>query len=103
MIIAAGLHNGGIAKYQREEGIAVVCSAYFEAMNGVVEASAEEHGAVTVSLFELFNGPDGTLDPWEMGYTGGEPGVPWARTNEAGSRMVAEALAAAGFEPTTQP
>ena len=59
-------------------------------------------GAALVSLAELFNGPDGIHDPRELGYTGGDS-LFWATTNDVGSKMLAEALAAAGFEPSTQP
>ena len=102
VLIASDVYNGGIVRFQRERGIVADCSAMFDAMNDVARKAAEENGATMASVFEVFNGPDGSLDPSELGYTGGSA-IPRARTNEVGAKMVAEALAAAGFEPTTQP
>ena len=102
VLLATDVHNPGLSNWQRDRNLDSACTAYWASWSELVREAAEHNGATMVSVFELLNGPDGSLDPLELGYTGGSK-THWATTNEVGSEMVADALAAAGFEPTTQP
>ena len=82
-------------------GIADECLRWWEAWQDQNEQAALANGAVMVSVFDLFHGPDHDQDPLDRGLvtapTG--PNVPY-RTTEAGARVIADALLAAGLEPT---
>jgi hypothetical protein len=80
-------------------GILDECTHIGELMSDAVRAAAQEHGATMVSALEALNGPDHTQDADALGYIGYD-GI---HLSEAGGRAVAEALAAAGFEPTRAP
>jgi len=89
----------GMISEWRELGIDAGCITGWESNSATVRAAAEVHGITMVSLFDLFNGPNHDEDPREKGWIRGDG----YHANEAGAAAIADALAAAGFEPTTQP
>ena len=105
VLIAPDLHNRFLAR-QRDAGIDAECVAWTEAWSAVVRDAAERNGAAFVSLADLLSGPDHDIDAFEAGYTGASeqyPTIWWGTPNEIGTPMIVEAVAAAGFEPVTQP
>ena len=80
-------------------GIREECTASNEAMSAVVRKAAESHGATMVSAYDALNGADHGNDPSTQGLIGYD-GV---HLSQAGGVVVAEALAATGFEPTMAP
>jgi hypothetical protein len=80
-------------------GIREECTASNEAMSAVVRQAAESHGATMVSTYDALNGTDHGDDPGTRGLISGD-GV---HLSHAGGVVVANALAATGFEPTTAP
>lgn len=89
----------GIISEWRDLGKESGCIASWESNSEAIRASAETYGVTLVSLFDVFNGPNHDQDPREKGWIH-EDGI---HTNEAGALAIADALAATGFEPTTQP
>jgi len=83
----------------RELGKEEACISSWETVNAVHRETADTHGVTMVSLFDLFNGPNHDQDPAEKGWMHGD-GI---HASEAGIVAIADALAAAGFDPTTQP
>ncbi|MGI9611069.1 MAG: hypothetical protein ACR2NL_12320 [Acidimicrobiia bacterium] len=83
----------------REAGIEPECTMALEAMNQTIREAAEANGATLVSTYDLFNGADHQEDPREKGYIGSD-GI---HTTIEGATAIADALAAAGYEPTTGP
>ena len=77
-----------------ELGVEPECTAIWEGQTQAIRSAAEEHGAVFVSFFDLFNGPSHDEDPREKGWIG-EDGM---HANETGGAAAAEALAAVGFD-----
>lgn len=90
--------NGRISSW-RTAGIESECTAASESQSAAIRSAAEANGAIMVSLYDLFNGPDHQDDPREKGWIGTDG----YHANDAGAAAIADALAAAGFEPTTQP
>jgi hypothetical protein len=80
-------------------GIREECTTSNEAMSAVVRQAAESHGATMVSTYDALNGTDHGDDPGTRGLISGD-GV---HLSQAGGVVVANALAATGFEPTTAP
>jgi hypothetical protein len=83
----------------REAGIEPECTAALEAMNRTIRAAAEANAATVVSTYNVFNGVNHDEDPREKGWIGSD-GI---HLNEAGMKAIADAIAAAGFEPTAAP
>lgn len=82
-----------------EAGIRPECTREWEMMSDQVRAAAEAHGVRMVSVFDALNGPERDRDLVELG---------WVRSdgqhlNAEGAARMAEALAAAGFEPSAPP
>ena len=105
VLVAADVYDGFLAN-QRSVGIEEECRAWFEAWSKATRETAEAHGAKWVSLYDLLNGPNHDIVPSEMGWTGpseGQPTISIRQLNDIGSVMVADALAAVGFEPTDAP
>ncbi len=76
-------------------GVLAECTREWETMSDQVRAAAEAHGVLMVSVFDALNGPEHDRDLVELGWvlSDGE------HLNAEGVEQVAEALAAAGFEP----
>jgi lysophospholipase L1-like esterase len=70
-------------------------AALVEAVNAVTCRVAERHDAICVDVYKAFNGPDGTTDPLALHYLGPDGVHP----SQAGMNVIADALAAAGYEP----
>ena len=105
VLVAADVYDAFLSN-QRSMGIEGECRAWFEAWSDVAREAAEAHGAKWVSLYDLLNGPDHDIDPPEMGWTGPterHPTISFRQLNDIGSAMVADALAAVGFEPADAP
>lgn len=100
VIIGVDNYNASLAT-QEAAGIAAECQAFFERWSTAQREVAEANGAVWVSVYDTINGPEHDVDPVEQGYLGATeemPGLPTSSPNEIGSAMIADALAAAGFE-----
>lgn len=82
----------------RQAGIASECMANEEVVDQVERDAAEAAGAVFVSWLDLFNGPGHDVDPVEQGWIA--EGV---HLNDAGRAVLAEALAATGWEASEPP
>lgn len=83
----------------KERGIRDACMSNFETMSAALRTAAEAHGATFVSSLDVYNGSDHLQDPVVAGLIS-EDGV---HPGEAGGQAMAEALAAAGFDPTPAP
>lgn len=93
---AIDLYNPVISAW-REAGIEPECTEHWELWSSVIREAAESNGAVMVSTYDLFNGPDHDEDPREKGYIGSDG----EHTTPQGAAAIAAAIAAAGFESTT--
>lgn len=80
-------------------GVEPECTAIWEGQTRAIREAAEANGAVFVSFFDLFNGPEHDEDPREKGWIG-EDGM---HASEEGGAAAAEALAAVGFELSEPP
>lgn len=102
VLLAVDFLNPAISAW-RQAGIESECTAALEAMNKAIREAAEDNGARLVSLYDVFNGPDHDhdhdQDPREKGWIGGD-GI---HMSPDGMTVIADALAAVGFEPTTAP
>jgi hypothetical protein len=101
VLIGIDNYDGGVES-QRLAGITEECRAFFERWSEAQREVAESHGAVWVSLYDTLNGPSHDLDAVQQGYLGPTeqtPAVSNFVSNEIGAEMIAEALAAVGFEP----
>jgi hypothetical protein len=90
----------------REAGIAEACVEWWEEWSNQIAETASVHGSTMVSIFDLFNGPDHDIDPTDLGLIGPtdeDPSIAPYRVNPAGAILIADALAATGFEPASQP
>ncbi len=83
----------------RHLGIEPPCVAGEEAVDQVRRESAQAHGAIFVSIMDVFAGPEHDQDPVEKGWIS-EDGM---HVSEAGAAALVDALAAAGFEPSEAP
>lgn len=83
----------------REAEIEPECASIMAAMTDVVRETAEANGYTVVRLDDIFNGPGHDEDPREKGWIGADGIHP----NADGIPVIADALAATGFEPTAQP
>lgn len=86
----------------REAGIEEPCVAWWEEWSNQIRDIAQRHGSTMVSIFDLFNGPDHSVDPSKLGLIGPteeDASIPFYRTNPAGATLVAGALLEAGFDP----
>jgi len=84
-----------------ELGIERECTANWEALSGVLRDAAQANGVGFASLLDVFNGTTHDEDPREKGWID----VDGAHTSEAGAAVIAETLAAVGFDalrPTTE-
>lgn len=95
---AVDIYNPAISAW-REAGIEPECTDHWELWSGVMRDAAEANGAVMVSPYDLFNGPDHDEDPREKGYIGPDG----QHTTPEGAAAIADAIAAEGFEPTPPP
>ena len=77
-----------------EIGVEAECTAIWEGQARAAREAAEANGAVFVSFYDLFNGPDHDEDARAKGWIGDDG----FHANEAGGAAAAEALAAVGFE-----
>lgn len=84
---------------QREAGIEASCTTSNEAFNDAIRDAAEAGGATFVSMYDVFNGPGHDEDPMEKGWIGPDALHP----TKEGSAVIAETLAAVGFEPNLAP
>jgi len=82
-----------------ELGVEAECTAIWEGQTQAIREAAEANGAVFVSFFDLFNGPDHDQDPRAKGWIG-EDGM---HASVDGGAAAAEALAAVGFELSEPP
>jgi lysophospholipase L1-like esterase len=80
----------------KRAGIFDACLRMWEAQSAAIREAAEQHGAVMVSAFDVYNGKNHDEDPVTKGLIQ-EDGI---HPSQAGGRAMAEALAAAGFTPT---
>jgi dienelactone hydrolase len=78
-----------------EFGATEVCTTTFETMSDAIRLAAESSGATMVSAFDALNGPNHDIDFAQAGYLSDD-----MHLNAAGGAVVAEALAAEGFEPS---
>lgn len=98
IIRAYGVHLPWLGQW-RQLGIESECVAGEEAADQARRESAEAHGAIFVSMMDVFAGPEHDEDPVEKGLVS-EDGM---HLNEAGHVVLVDALAAAGFELSEQP
>ena len=82
-----------------ELGVEPECTSYWEGQANSAREAAEANGATFVSFYDLLNGPDHDEDARLKGYVW-EDGM---HANDAGALVLAEALAAAGFELNEPP
>ena len=82
-----------------ELGVEPECTAIWEGQAQAAREAAEANGAVFVSFYDLFNGPDHDEDARAKGWIGDDG----FHANEAGGAAAAEALAAIGFELSEPP
>lgn len=80
-------------------GIQKECTAGFDASNGAIKAAALANGATFASAEDALNGPGHRQDPRAMGYISDDGFHCLAK----GAALIADTLAAAGFEPNTMP
>jgi hypothetical protein len=92
------VYNPWFAQWD-EVGVESECTAIWEGQAQAARDAAEANGAVFVSFYDLFNGPEHDQDARAKGWIS-EDGM---HANEAGGAAAAEALAAAGFEPNEPP
>lgn len=83
----------------RAGGIDKACAVGFEAMNEATRAAAGAGGATFASAWGALNGPDHQQDPRVMGYIS-DDGV---HCVVKGAALIADALAATGYAPSTKP
>lgn len=83
----------------RQAGIESACTAGEEAYDQVMREAAEAHGAVHVSMLDVFTGPTHNQDPAEQGWIA-DDGM---HLSEPGKDVLVDALAAAGFEASKPP
>jgi hypothetical protein len=95
---AYGVWGPWLSRY-REMGIESACMAGEEALDQVRRASAETHGAVYVSMLDVFNGPDRDQDPGEKGWIVADG----THLDAEGQIVLTDALAAVGFEASEPP
>ena len=81
-----------------EVGATDACTASWEASSDAVRLAAEKSGATMVSAYDALNGPNHDVDLAQAGYLRDE-----MHLNAAGGAVVAQALAAEGFEPSQAP
>lgn len=81
-----------------EFGVADVCTTSWESQSDAIRLAAERSGATMVSAYDALNGPNHDVDIAQAGYLRDD-----AHLNAAGGEVVAEALAAEGFEPSQAP
>jgi hypothetical protein len=82
-----------------ELGVEAECTAIWEGQTQAIREAAEANGAVFVSFFDLFNGPDHDEDPRAKGWIG-DDGM---HASVDGGAAAAQALAAVGFELSETP
>lgn len=82
-----------------EIGVEQECTAIWEGQAQAAREAAEANGAVFVSFYDVFNGPEHDEDAQAKGWIG-EDGM---HANAKGGAAAAEALAAVGFEPNAPP
>jgi hypothetical protein len=95
---AYGVWGPWLSRY-REMGIESACMAGEEALDQVRRESAEAHGAIYVSMLDVFNGPDRDQDPVEKGWIEADG----THLNAEGQVVLTDALAAVGFEVSEPP
>ncbi len=88
-----------VLRQWREAGIADACTREWTMMSNQVRAAAEAHGVQFVSVYDALNGPAHDRDLLELD---------WVRSdgehlNSAGAQAIADAIAAAGFDPLPAP
>lgn len=82
----------------QQVGVAEACTTSWQAMSDAVRSAADESGATMVSAYDALNGPNHDVDLAQAGYLRDT-----FHLNDAGGAVVAEALAAEGFEPSQAP
>ncbi len=95
---AIDLYNPLISAWQAA-GIESECTAAWESSSNVMREAAEANGATMVSTYDVLNGPEHDEDPRETGYIGSDG----RHTTDEGAVAIADAIAAVGFEPSTEP
>jgi hypothetical protein len=98
IIRAYGIWLPWLAQWQ-QMGIDRACVAGEEAVDQARQESAEAHGAIFVSMMDVFAGPKHDEDPIEMGWIS-EDGM---HLSGEGHVVLVDALAGAGFEPSEPP
>lgn len=83
----------------KTRGIYDQCTRIWELQSDAMRQAAATHGAAMVSAWDALNGPRHDQNPADAGYLAGD-GV---HLSPAGGRIVAQALAAEGFEPAAAP
>ena len=98
IIRAYGIYLPWLGQWQ-QLGIDRACVAGEEAVDQARRESAEAHGAIFVSMMDVFAGPKHDEDPVEKGWIS-EDGM---HLNDEGHVVLVDALAEAGFEPSEPP
>ena len=80
-------------------GIEAECAANLEVQAQVIREAAEANGAGFVSVIDVFNGPHYEDDPVDKGWMMDD----LMHANDEGRDIVAELLAAYGFEASEVP
>lgn len=83
----------------KQLGIESECMANWEILSQVIREAAEASGAGFVSTIDVFNGPDHDEDPVEKGWMKDD----LMHANDEGRDIIAELLAAYGFEISQPP
>jgi hypothetical protein len=105
VLLTIDVYNPSLPQ-QRQGGIEAECTAWFESWSQQSSEAAADNGSTFVSLYDLFNGPNHDQDPAEAAYIGptdDEPGAHWYQATPTGVDLIAQRLADAGYEPTSQP
>lgn len=95
IIRAVDLYSPVIGDW-RTAGIEAECTASWGVWSSVIEEAADANGATFVSMYDLFNGDNHDEDPREKDLIGGDG----QHTTDDGAALIADALAAPGFEPS---
>jgi hypothetical protein len=80
----------------RKAGIERQCTANYESMSRTIRQAAHANGAVMVSAYDALNGPRHQQDPRARGYVAHDG----FSTTAKGAAVIADLLAATGFQPT---
>jgi len=95
---AVDMYSPVIGQWE-DAGVLDECTREWAMMSDQIRAAAEAHGVLMISVFDALNGPEHDRDLVELGWILSDR----EHLNAEGVDEVANALAAAGFEPSWPP